>query len=438
MSDKEKEVKVEDFINPAKETKLNFLNTSLIVLIGIALFLLIFITHSVVNRFRDLRHEIQRYTICEESHTIIKSSANELTELARLFVVNLDERFALSYIDEIEGSKSIEQALDNLSKVCPDKEIAIKRLDVAINQTKSITDMELYNMRLCYKIIGKDEADIPERIRFYKIRPSDNKLSLEDLKETAINNMFGDGYLIYKVRVNENCRLTVETISKEIKMELDRKSEILSQELDHLAIVTLILLLTIGIKFIVNRELINIKKSYDRIYEFNQKKTKTLIQNAEYDALTGIFNRRAYEEICKATQADRMSIAFLLIDMDNFKNINDSYGHTGGDKALKLLANLLKETFRFGDYVARIGGDEFAAILTDFKDEGMPVVISKINSINRKLSQNTEMNNLSISVGIALSKEGYSENLYKQADKALYSVKESTKKGCRIYDSSLN
>lgn len=162
-----------------------------------------------------------------------------------------------------------------------------------------------------------------------------------------------------------------------------------------------------------------------------------MLKNAEYDALTDILNRRAYEQICKTSSEQRRRIALLLIDLDNFKQINDTYGHTGGDTALKTLASILKETFRDGDYVARIGGDEFAVVLADFKPEGFKIISEKINYVNERLSKINGITDVSISVGMAYSATGYSEELYKQADKALYAVKNAGKAGCRIYDSTL-
>ena len=101
---------------------------------------------------------------------------------------------------------------------------------------------------------------------------------------------------------------------------------------------------------------------------------------------------------------------------------------------LQELARILKDTFRTGDYVARIGGDEFAAILPNFKSKSLGVIVRKIAKANEDLKNIKEgMDSVSISVGVAFSEEGYSEELYKQADKALYKVKETGKCDCMIY-----
>ena len=121
--------------------------------------------------------------------------------------------------------------------------------------------------------------------------------------------------------------------------------------------------------------------------------------------------------------------------MDNFKFINDNYGHTGGDTALKELARILMETFRNTDYIARIGGDEFSAILPRCDANATNIIKQKILSVNEKLVNIKDgIKPVSVSVGVAFSSNGYTEELYKNADKALYTVKENGKRGCAIFE----
>ncbi len=420
-----------------RRENLSLLSSFLIVLTATVFVLILFISYAVNKNFKTLKASINRFIVSTQSFEIIKSSSNELTELVRLFVINHDEQFALSYIDVIENNRSQKNALESLRGLYSEGEFTIKRLENSIMQADNLITMDLYNMRLCYEAIGKPLNEIPELIRNIKIKPSDKNLSKERMQELAVKNVFGNGYLIYKFRVDENCYLTVKAISDEIKETLDVDSEILGRNLDRLRILILVLLVINALSTIGLKEFKSVTSAYNKIYEMGERRTRTLLKNAEYDALTGILNRRAYEEICQNSSEQKRSIALLLIDMDNFKSINDTYGHIGGDSALKSLATILSETFRNGDYVARIGGDEFAAVLTDFKVEGFKIVADKIDSINKQLSEIEHIKNVSISVGMAFSEHGYSEALYKKADKALYAVKNSGKKGCRVYDESL-
>ena len=424
-------------LNLKKGISTGLLSSVLVAITIIVFFFIILISYRVNHGYKALRSSINRFTVCEQCSEIIKTSSNQLTELARMFIVNHDDRFALAYVEEIEGTNSQQKALEDLQRVCSDKELALQRLKVAITQSKSIVAMELYNMKLCYEIISKNEEDIPDIIRKIEIKPSDKKLSKEELHEMAVKNIFGNGYSIYKMRINENCQITIKAISDEIKQEVDENSEKLGQNLDRLRLLILVLLVVNGLSTIGLKEFKDVTKSYNKMYEMGERRNKILLKNAEYDALTGILNRRAYEQICTNSAKQKISIALLLIDMDNFKHINDTYGHTGGDTALKALAEILKDTFRNGDFVARIGGDEFAAILVNFKPEGFKIIEEKISYINNRLSKLEGLEKVSVSVGMAFSPVGYTEILYKNADKALYAVKESGKRGCRIYDDRL-
>ncbi len=417
-----------------KRINMGLLSTVLTLITLIVFVFIIVISYKVNQSYNDVRSSINRFVICEQSSDTIKTSSNELTELARMFVVNHDERFALAYVEELEENNAQQKALEDLKRFCSDKEIALQRLEVAISQSKSLTAMELYNMRLCYEIFNKNTDEIPDLIRKIEIKPSERNLSHEELHELAVKNMFGNGYLIYKMRVNDNCLITIKAISDEIKQEVDLNAEILGRNLDRLRIFILILLVVNALSTIGLKEFRDVTKSYNKMYEMGERQNRILLKNAEYDALTGILNRRAYEQICSSSAKQKISIALLLIDMDNFKHINDTYGHTGGDSALKALASILRDTFRNEDYVCRIGGDEFAAVLVNFKPEGFKIVQEKIASVNERLSQIEGLADVSVSVGIAFSSTGYTEELYKKADKALYSIKESGKKGCQIFE----
>ena len=155
----------------------------------------------------------------------------------------------------------------------------------------------------------------------------------------------------------------------------------------------------------------------------------------DYDELTKILNRRGLNVACKNSTKKRSEVCFILVDVDNFKTINDTYGHSTGDFVLEKIAELLKEYFRKEDAIARIGGDEFAVLANNLSFDSSDLITSKIEKLNIELSKVEKVKNVSVSVGIAFSRKGYSKELFRNADKALYRVKKGTKNGYSVYES---
>ena len=156
---------------------------------------------------------------------------------------------------------------------------------------------------------------------------------------------------------------------------------------------------------------------------------------AEYDALTDLMNRGSFDRVLEIYQNGESHYALLLIDVDIFKSVNDTYGHACGDKILQKVAGLLKKMFRSIDFVCRIGGDEFAVVMVEMTSDLGYTIEEKIETINQELS-NTEdgLPKVSVSVGVAFSdRQNPGESIFKDADAALYRTKENGKRGCTIY-----
>ena len=438
---------------------IQLLNIFFIVVTAIVFCFILVISNTVNNRFHAVENAIDKFITCEQSSELIKESSNYLTDQARLFVVTHKPEYVEAYLQEINTDKRQRKAVEDLEKVCSEKDIALQRLKIAMEQGQSLINMELYAIRLTYNLIK--DIEMPQQIAEIPVRNIDKNLQPEKLNSTAINNLFGEGYLIYKTRINENCRLTIMAIEQQIKEELNLNANELGANINRLRILFLALLLVNVLLFIAfayliivplekfktaiaNDERLNVigsieckhlAESYNEIYDIKAQNEKSLLKKAEYDALTGILNRRAFDQICHTSSEKRQPIALLLIDMDNFKFINDNFGHTGGDTALQELARILTDTFRTDDYVARIGGDEFAAILPNCGSGAANTIKKKILSVNEQLVNiKDNIKPVSISVGVAFSSSGFSEELFKRADKALYIVKEKGKRGCEIYE----
>jgi len=178
----------------------------------------------------------------------------------------------------------------------------------------------------------------------------------------------------------------------------------------------------------------------------NLKETdKKLHFYANHDLLTGLANRVQFESnlktILEGCKRRGTKAALMFIDLDNFKEINDTYGHHAGDEMLKNIAKRIEMSIRKEDFLARIGGDEFVIILNDFKEnEDVANVADKIKK-NVKESITIEGNIffMSLSIGIATFPEHASscEDLIKYADAAMYEVKESGRNGYCLYNQEM-
>ncbi len=166
-----------------------------------------------------------------------------------------------------------------------------------------------------------------------------------------------------------------------------------------------------------------------------EKKRQGLLVEASTDYLTGLLSRRyAFQRIDKFLEEDR-GYGFLIIDADNFKFVNDNYGHSKGDEVLAALANILRGTFRFTDICARIGGDEFIVFLTNETsgnslEERVQHIISEFQKALKDLKIDGPVG---ISIGGVYGKGATTfDELYEHADRLLYYVKENNKGSYKI------
>ncbi len=167
---------------------------------------------------------------------------------------------------------------------------------------------------------------------------------------------------------------------------------------------------------------------------------------AFYDTLTGLPNRvflfeRLAAEISAASRASR-KLAVLFLDLDEFKIINDSLGHSVGDLLLKEVARRLQEQIREHDIIARVGGDEFVAILAELEDESdAKQVAERIkNAVVGSFVNDGVLLSVTCSIGVSLFPRDGSdtESLIKNADSAMYSAKDAGRNGIRFFDESMN
>lgn len=161
---------------------------------------------------------------------------------------------------------------------------------------------------------------------------------------------------------------------------------------------------------------------------------------ARHDALTGLPNRRAFQERLELTlaraQRSGERFALLFIDLDQFKSINDRWGHEGGDAALKIVAQRLSAAIRKADAVARMGGDEFVVLLENpTRREDIVVIAEKLlDSVHSPILHAGQEMQVGFSIGISQYPEDgdTAATLLSRADHAMYAIKAAGRNGFRF------
>ena len=171
----------------------------------------------------------------------------------------------------------------------------------------------------------------------------------------------------------------------------------------------------------------------------------TIYQLAFHDALTNLPNRRSFMNHLRSEvlnrETSKAKLAILMIDLDNFKQINDQWGHGVGDIVLKEAANRIQAAIRSTDVAARIGGDEFVVMVRDIEDEADAILIAEqiFTQLQTPITESGQDYLLTCSIGISYfpNHGETAEDLMKHADTALYYVKERGKNNVMIFNQQM-
>jgi diguanylate cyclase (GGDEF)-like protein len=167
---------------------------------------------------------------------------------------------------------------------------------------------------------------------------------------------------------------------------------------------------------------------------------------ANHDQLTGLANRKLLqmrlEAAIRHAEQEKNKVAVFMVDVDNFKQINDSLGHAIGDTVLKVIAKRLTMSVRDTDTVARVGGDEFVIVLPKFKEIGDIERCGEkiVKAVGKPITLDDEKINITISAGFCLYPDSglQASDLLRNADAAMYAVKGTGRNGLRFFDEAVH
>lgn len=170
-----------------------------------------------------------------------------------------------------------------------------------------------------------------------------------------------------------------------------------------------------------------------------EEKSDQLEKLASIDPLTEIYNRRKFIEVCEIELSrfarHHHAFSIFMLDIDDFKNINDNYGHDIGDIVIKKVADTIRHATRGSDYFGRWGGEEFIIMSPDSDNEGRCILADKLVKIIAE-TEFEKIGRVTMSVGVTISNEADSnlDDIIKRADQGLYRAKELGKNQYQVVD----
>ena len=406
----------------------------------------------------------ERYIIAQQSATNLEIGSDVLTSAVRNFVVTGDTQYLQEYFNEANVTRRRDEAVDNLETMMSRDSAAYGHLSTALSLSNELMLDEYQAMKLILSTGNYDEALIPDVIKETELNAGDTGKSTEEKRLTAFNLVYGDRYEDYKTRIRSNTALCTQELieaSERERVAQDNRMNLLLgiQTVLTVAMLAVVLLIVFFISGWIRRplsrmveqmkaketvppsgaeELRFVSETYNSIFEENRRTHERLTYGNMHDALTGLYNRSAYDFM--RHDLDMSRNALLLVDVDKFKSVNDTYGHDVGDLVLKRVAEVLKYSFRSTDLVFRLGGDEFVVIMSNVDSSMRDQVKRKIDQANVMLQKpKDDLPPTSLSVGVAFAdRENPDGDIFKDADTALYRVKEAGRCeagrcGCYIY-----
>lgn len=415
---------------------------------------------SVTQGYQRMEKASDRYIAAQIAASDVESGSDYLTDRVRCFVATGEIEYLEDFFEEVEVTRRRDLAVENMEKLLKGSDTeAIESLNTALDLSNELIETEHLAMRLILETGDYDMAMVPEQIAEIKIPKQYQGLSRDQLLHEAQALVFNDRYMLYKDRIRENVALCTQSLIRISSNELENASARMAL-LVHLqtGLTILLLLIVLGIVLIISREIRKpiskmvermqrqemmtpigaeelrfVTRTYNTILHENHLARERLSHEASHDALTGLLNRGAYDMLMDSVDTKHM--ALILVDVDDFKGVNDSYGHAVGDRVLKRVAEILRGSFRSVDLICRIGGDEFVVVMTRANSSISQLVRNKISRANNLLQHPKDgLPAVSLSVGVAFSDRNNPQgDIFKDADTALYAVKENGRNGCRIY-----
>ena len=429
--------------------KLSSLNSIILIVSVLFSFLMAYFGYNVIKDYNSLQETVDIFRKSQVTGTQVRTASEFLSVQARNFVTTGAKRYMDNYFEEIEYTRRREAAIEDIKAIAINP-IAEGNLEAAMSYSSQLEEFERDAFLLALDYYGFDKSDYPTALNGYELTETEKSLSQEAKINKAKELLSSYTYETYKNYVSSSTDSAITVMTRTIQERYDEIGRNLNNNIINLIVLTALSFVTVLFSVItisqkvlkpITRMISDINEQNDLevsgLYEmryladtYNQMHDKILdsqeqvLYEATHDALTGIYNRKAYIDVYNKLGSEK--ICYILIDVDDFKKINDTYGHDNGDLVLQTIAKILTESFRSEDKAFRIGGDEFAVIMVNAGLEIRHIVEQRIQTVidQSKESRKNGLPDFTLSIGVAFGVDEKSTGkVYKDADLALYEAK---------------
>ena len=419
-------------------------------------------TFLAVVGYNSLRRTSEAFFECRDGAEQIQDASDYLTEHVRYYVGSGMRQYLDDYFAEAKVTQRRETGLAALEKHFAGTEL-YNDLQRAVDASYELMEVEYRAMRLRLETLdGEDLADYPKEVRDAQLDPAYLAMTREEQMDQSRKLVYDEPYEEMKAEITGQVDKCLAGLEDHLQQRQERQARqlrtlVFVEQVLIVHVVAAVALLVVLTSMKVFHPLIRAERlirnekqlpedggsyeyrffagTYNRMLEASRESREQLAFKASHDYLTGIFNRSGLDRYLDRAAEGRN--ALVLVDLDGFKRVNDTYGHDAGDRILQRLSEKLSAAFRSGDRICRIGGDEFAVIMWNAGVESKEMIREKIASINAEMRLSTgEIPAASISVGVAFGGEGTGRDLFRHADRELYRVKRAGGGGISIRDGS--
>ena len=419
---------------------------------------LVYVVFRTTNSYGVMRDATERYIASQQDASNLMDGSDYLTDQAREFVVTGKTECVDNFFEELNTTCRRDKAVEDLGLYFSDTE-AYRFLQDALERSNTLVETEYRAMRLVIEAKGYDLSRFPKELAQLELTAEDASLSPGKKSALASELVFGDAYRQAKEQIRSDVEMCLDTLMAETKAQQTASSDKLLSLLREQSILIIVLFISVFVLVLLTSRLVIrplersvahisgqqtmpmtgaaelrfLAAAYNAMFEQNRRDQDQLSYDAAHDDLTDLYNRGVFDRMRESS--DTKNIALMLVDVDEFKSVNDRYGHDVGDRVLKKVAGLLQSSFRSEDYVCRIGGDEFAVIMVRSSSEMKTLVYRKMQGLNDILKNPDDgLPPVSLSVGVAFGdRENPTDDIYKDADTALYRVKKAGRGDCAFY-----